>query len=66
MNQYIKRNKAHFFRALVCILISNALAVVLQFYKGDLCCAQGPLSDPDRLSPDLSGRMWGSGADMYT
>lgn len=36
MNQYIKRNKAHFFRALVCILISNALAVVLQFYKGDV------------------------------
>ena len=35
MNKYQKRNKARFAGALVCIFISNAFAVILQFFKGD-------------------------------
>ena len=36
MRKYQKRNRAVFFGALICIFISNALAVVLQFFKGDV------------------------------
>ena len=36
MKQYHKRNRAVFFGALFCILLSNAFAVVLQFFKGDV------------------------------
>lgn len=36
MRKYFKRNRAAFVGALICIFISNALAVVLQFFKGDL------------------------------
>ena len=36
MNKYQKRNKARFAGALVCIFISNAFAVILQFFKGDI------------------------------
>ena len=36
MRKYQKRNRAVFFGALICILTSNALAVVLQFVKGDV------------------------------
>ena len=36
MKRYHQRNRAAFFGALFCILSSNALAVVLQFFKGDV------------------------------
>ena len=36
MKNYLKRNRAAFFGALFCILLSNAFAVVLQFFKGDV------------------------------
>ncbi|MBR4906384.1 MAG: ABC transporter ATP-binding protein [Clostridia bacterium] len=36
MKQYHKRNRAAFFGTLFCILLSNAFAVVLQFFKGDV------------------------------
>ena len=36
MRKYQKRNRAEFFGALICIFTSNALAVVLQFFKGDV------------------------------
>ena len=36
MKQYHKRNRAAFFGALFCILLSNTFAVVLQFFKGDV------------------------------
>lgn len=36
MKEYQRRNRTGFFGALICILISNALAVVLQFFKGDV------------------------------
>ena len=36
MRKYQKRNRAVFFGALICIFISNALAVVLQFFKGEV------------------------------
>ena len=36
MRKYFKRKRAAFVGALICIFISNALAVVLQFFKGDL------------------------------
>lgn len=36
MRKYFKRNRAAFVGALICIFISNALAVVLQFFKGDV------------------------------
>ncbi len=36
MRNYQKRNRAVFFGALFCILMSHALAVVLQFFKGDV------------------------------
>ena len=36
MNKYQKRNKARFAGALVCIFISNAFAVILQFFKGNV------------------------------
>ena len=36
MRKYLKRNRAAFCGALICIFISNALAVVLQFFKGDV------------------------------
>ena len=36
MKIYHKRNRAVFFGALICIFSSNALAVVLQFFKGDV------------------------------
>ena len=36
MKRYHQRNRAAFFGALLCILSSNALAVVLQFFKGDV------------------------------
>ena len=36
MKNYHKRNRAAFFGALFCILLSNAFAVVLQFFKGDV------------------------------
>ena len=36
MNKYQKRNKVRFAGALVCIFISNAFAVFLQFFKGDV------------------------------
>lgn len=36
MNKYQKQKKARFAGALVCIFISNAFAVILQFFKGDV------------------------------
>ena len=36
MKLYHRRNRAAFWGALFCILCSNALAVVLQFFKGDV------------------------------
>lgn len=36
MRKYFKRNRAAFVGALICIFSSNALAVVLQFFKGDV------------------------------
>ncbi len=36
MKKYHKRNRAAFFGALICIFISHALAVVLQFFKGEV------------------------------
>ena len=36
MKRYHQRNRAAFFGTLLCILSSNAFAVVLQFFKGDV------------------------------
>ena len=36
MREYLKRNRASLFGALICIFISHAFAVVLQFFKGDV------------------------------
>lgn len=36
MRKYFKRNSVAFFSSLFCIFASNALAVVLQFFKGDV------------------------------
>lgn len=36
MKKYKRHNRTHFIWALVCILISTAFAVVLQFFKGDV------------------------------
>ena len=36
MKKYQKHNRAYFVGALVCIFISHAFAVVLQFFKGDV------------------------------
>lgn len=36
MREYERRNRASFFHALICIAVSNALAVWLQFFKGDV------------------------------
>ena len=36
MKEYQRRNRAPFIGALICIFISNTMAVVLQFFKGDV------------------------------
>jgi len=36
MKKYEKKNRAYFVGAFICILIANASAVILQFFKGDV------------------------------
>ena len=36
MKQYQKHNRGYFFGSLICIFVSNAFAVVLQFFKGEV------------------------------